>query len=46
MKQERGIEVVQSNVTAFRDIALPIVEKFAQTNCRSGLLDEIRKVAN
>jgi TRAP-type C4-dicarboxylate transport system substrate-binding protein len=46
MKQERGIEVVQSNVTAFRDIALPIVEKFAQTNCRPGLLDDIRKAAN
>jgi tripartite ATP-independent transporter DctP family solute receptor len=45
MKKEAGTETVQANVAAFRDIALPIVEKFAQANCRAGLLDDIRKAA-
>ena len=45
MRQERGIEIVEPNIVAFRDIALPIVEKFAQTTCRAGLLDEVRKAA-
>jgi tripartite ATP-independent transporter DctP family solute receptor len=46
MKQERGTEVLRANTTAFRQIALPIVEKFAQANCRPGLLDDVRKAAN
>jgi tripartite ATP-independent transporter DctP family solute receptor len=45
MKQEQGTQTVVANVAAFREIALPIVEKFAQTNCRPGLLDDIRKTA-
>jgi tripartite ATP-independent transporter DctP family solute receptor len=45
MKQERGVETVKADVPAFRDIARPIVEKFAQANCRPGLLEEIRKAA-
>jgi TRAP-type transport system periplasmic protein len=45
MKKEQGTETIPANVTAFRDIALPIVEKFAQANCRPGLLDDIRKAA-
>jgi hypothetical protein len=38
--------VVQSNAAAFRDIALPIVEKFAEKNCRAGLLDDIRRIGS
>jgi tripartite ATP-independent transporter DctP family solute receptor len=45
MKQEQGVETVQANVAAFRQIALPIVEKFAQGNCRPGLLNDIRNAA-
>jgi TRAP-type transport system periplasmic protein len=45
MKAERGTETVRPNVEAFRTIALPIVEKFAAANCRSGLLEDVRKVA-
>jgi hypothetical protein len=46
MKQEQKVEVVQSNAAAFRDIALPIVEKFAEKNCRAGLLDDIRRIGS
>jgi tripartite ATP-independent transporter DctP family solute receptor len=46
MKQERGTETVRANTAAFRQIALPIVEKFAQANCRPGLLDDVRKATN
>jgi tripartite ATP-independent transporter DctP family solute receptor len=46
MKQEQKIEVVQSNVSAFREVALPIVERFAEKNCRAGLLDEIRRAGS
>jgi TRAP-type transport system periplasmic protein len=46
MKKEQNIEVVKSNVAALRDIALPIVEKFAEKNCRAGLLDDIRKAGD
>ncbi len=42
MKKETGIEVVSSNVGAFREVALPIVERFAEKNCRPGLLSDIR----
>jgi tripartite ATP-independent transporter DctP family solute receptor len=45
MKQEQGTETIKANVAAFREIALPIVEKYAQANCRPGLLDDIRKAA-
>lgn len=45
MKKDAGTEAVPANVAAFRDIALPIVEKYAQGNCRPGLLDDIRKAA-
>jgi tripartite ATP-independent transporter DctP family solute receptor len=46
MKREQNIQIVQSNVTALRDIALPIVEKFAEKNCRANLLDDIRKTGS
>jgi tripartite ATP-independent transporter DctP family solute receptor len=46
MKREQNIEIVQSNVVALRDIALPIVEKFAEKNCRAKLLDDIRKAGS
>ena len=45
MKKDQGTDAVAANVAAFRDIALPIVEKFAQANCRPGLLDDIRKAS-
>lgn len=45
MKKETGLEVVESNTAAFREIALPIVERFAEKNCRPGLLKEISAVA-
>ncbi|WP_420393184.1 TRAP transporter substrate-binding protein [Acuticoccus sp.] len=40
MKAE-GVNVVQPDVAAFREIAKPIVEEFAAENCRPGLLDDI-----
>jgi TRAP-type C4-dicarboxylate transport system substrate-binding protein len=43
MKQEQGTELIRSNAAGFRQIALPIVEKFAEKNCRAGVLGEIRK---
>jgi len=46
MKQQSKVEIVNANVAAFREIALPIVEAFAAKNCRAGLLDEIRQAAN
>jgi tripartite ATP-independent transporter DctP family solute receptor len=46
MKQEQGTEVVRPNAAAFRHIALPIVEKFAEKNCRPGLLEDIRKAGS
>lgn len=45
MNREQQTQLVEANVAAFRTIAAPIVEKFAQTNCRPGLLDDIRKAA-
>ena len=45
MKAERGTATVRPNVEAFRAVALPIVEKFATDNCRSGLLEDIRTAA-
>jgi TRAP-type transport system periplasmic protein len=45
MKAEQGVETLPANVAAFREIALPIVEKFAEANCRPGLLQDIRKAA-
>lgn len=41
MQEETGIQVIQPNVQAFRDIALPIVSKFASSRCRPGLLEDI-----
>jgi hypothetical protein len=32
-------------VPAFIAIARPIVERFAQQNCRPGLLDDVRRAA-
>ena len=46
MKKESKVEIVNANVAAFREIALPIVEAFAAKSCRPGLLDEIRQAAN
>lgn len=37
----QGTEIVESDVAAFREIALPIVKTFAEKNCRAGILDEI-----
>lgn len=45
MKQTRGIEVIEANVPAFIAIARPIVETFAQANCRPGLLNDVRQAA-
>jgi tripartite ATP-independent transporter DctP family solute receptor len=45
MRQQRGTEVVEANVPAFIAIARPIVERFAQQNCRPGLLDDVRRAA-
>lgn len=39
--QEAGIEVVEPNIDAFRDIAAPIVTAFAEANCRPGILEAI-----
>eukprot|EP00752_Nemacystus_decipiens_P019287 g17343.t1 len=36
-----GIELVEPNIEAFREIAAPIVTAFAEANCRPGILDEI-----
>jgi tripartite ATP-independent transporter DctP family solute receptor len=46
MKAERGIEVIEPDVEAFRTVALPIVVAFAAENCRRGLLDDVRAAAN
>lgn len=40
MKAE-GVNVVQPDVAKFREIAAPIVKKYAETNCRAGILDDI-----
>ena len=45
MQDERGIEVVQPDVPAFQQIAIPIVAKFAAQRCRPGILDDIAKAA-
>jgi tripartite ATP-independent transporter DctP family solute receptor len=45
MREQRGIEVIEANVPAFSAIARPIVEQFAQANCRPGLLDDVRRAA-
>lgn len=45
MKAERGTETMKANVDAFRKIAQPIVKKFAEKNCRPGLLDDVQKAA-
>lgn len=42
--ESEGVVIVQPNVKEFRDIALPIVRKFADKNCVPGLLDRIEKV--
>ncbi len=39
--QEAGIEVIEPNIDAFREVAAPIVTAFAEANCRPGILDEI-----
>jgi tripartite ATP-independent transporter DctP family solute receptor len=46
MKAERGIEIVEPDVEAFRSVAVPIVETFAAENCRPGLLDDVRAAAD
>ncbi|MEZ5845075.1 MAG: TRAP transporter substrate-binding protein [Hyphomicrobiaceae bacterium] len=43
MKAERGVELVQADVAAFRAIATPIVKRFAEANCKPGMLDAIAK---
>lgn len=45
MQEEGGIEVIEPNVAAFREIATPIVEAFAEENCREGLLEDIAAAA-
>jgi TRAP-type transport system periplasmic protein len=39
-------EIVRSDVAAFQKIALPIVQKFADANCKPGLLAEVAKYAH
>jgi TRAP-type transport system periplasmic protein len=46
MQKESGIEVIEPNVSAFREIAEPIVQRFAEKNCRPGLLQDIAAEAN
>lgn len=36
-----GVEVVEPDVARFREIAQPIVQAFAEENCRPGLLEDI-----
>jgi TRAP-type transport system periplasmic protein len=43
IRQTGRNEVVKSDVAAFQRIALPIVQKFADANCKPGLLAEIAK---
>lgn len=38
-------EVVEPDVAAFREVAAPIVQEFAEANCREGLLEEIATYA-
>jgi TRAP-type C4-dicarboxylate transport system substrate-binding protein len=45
MQEEGGLEVVTVDVPAFAAIAGPIVEAFAAENCRPGLLDDVRALA-
>ncbi|MCS0502001.1 TRAP transporter substrate-binding protein [Ancylobacter mangrovi] len=39
--KKAGVEVVKSDVPAFKKIAEPIVQDFAAKNCRPGILDDI-----
>ncbi|QIB34632.1 TRAP transporter substrate-binding protein [Ancylobacter pratisalsi] len=39
--KKSGVEIVKSDVPAFKKIAEPIVQEFAATNCRPGILDDI-----
>ena len=39
-----GVKVVEPDVAAFRAIAQPIVAKYAEANCRPGILDDINAV--
>ncbi|MGH6903200.1 MAG: TRAP transporter substrate-binding protein [Geminicoccaceae bacterium] len=42
MQEEEEVEVVEPDVAAFREVALPIVRAFAEENCKPGLLDAIQ----
>ncbi|WP_299625338.1 TRAP transporter substrate-binding protein [Pelagibius sp.] len=42
--QDGGLSVIKPDVTAFQQIAAPVVEAYAAENCRPGLLEDIRKV--
>ncbi len=39
--REAGVEVIEPDVAAFREVAMPIVQAFAEANCRPGILDDI-----
>ncbi len=43
---DKGMDVVEPDVAAFKKIAEPIVKQFADESCRPGLLDDIAKQAN
>lgn len=38
-----GVQVIEPDVAAFRAVAKPVVENFAATNCRPGLLADIER---
>ena len=42
--QDGGLSVIKPDVTAFQQIAAPVVEAYAAENCRPGLLEDIRKI--
>jgi tripartite ATP-independent transporter DctP family solute receptor len=44
--ESTGVNVTQPNVAAFKKIADPIVNSYAEKKCRSGILDEIAKYAD
>jgi TRAP-type transport system periplasmic protein len=43
--QAEGATVVEPDTAAFREVAAPIVQAFAEANCRPGLMDEIATYA-
>lgn len=45
MAEEDHVQVVEPDITEFREMARPIVEAFAAENCRPGLIEEIASYA-